>query len=55
MAVMTDDRSAVGFELDAEDQISILQLLTLSPSDRLQYLLDEIEFDEATGARTPNG
>ena len=37
--------------LDEQDRISILQLLTLSPTERLQYLLDELEFDEATSSQ----
>jgi hypothetical protein len=36
--------------LDDQDRISILQLLTLSPTERLQYLLDENAFDEALEA-----
>lgn len=46
---------AVSDILDAQDRISILQLLTLSPSERLQYLLDENAFDEAVDAARQDG
>ncbi len=41
--------------LDDQDRISILQLLTLSPSERLQYLLDENAFDEAAEPAQADG
>ena len=41
--------------LDEQDRISILQLLTLSPTERLLYLLDENAFDEAVEAVATDG
>lgn len=41
--------------LDDQDRISILQLLTLSPTERLQYLLDENAFDEAVATVPADG
>ncbi len=50
MTRMTTERAAdLEFVLDEQDRVSILQLLTLSPSERLQYMLDELEFDDAVG------
>jgi hypothetical protein len=33
--------------LDPQDRIGILQLLALGRTERLQYLLDELDFDKA--------
>ena len=47
----TPEKVRTPFVLDDEDRVTILQLLTLSPTDRLQYLLDELAFDdEVSGA-----
>lgn len=43
----TPGKAATPFVLDEEDRVTILQLLTLSPTERLQYLLDELAFDDA--------
>ena len=48
---MTTDQPAVVAVTDEQDRISILQLLTLSPTERLQYMLDELEFDRAVHSR----
>jgi hypothetical protein len=37
--------SADGFELDEQDRIAILQMLTLTPSQRVAYLIDEVNVD----------
>ena len=31
--------------LDEQDRIAILQMLTLTPSERLDYFADEVEFE----------
>lgn len=35
--------------LDEQDRIAILQMLELTPSQRVAYLVDEVEFDLAVG------
>ena len=51
----TPEQVSAHFVLDGEDRVTILQLLTLSPTERLQYLLDELAFDDAVGGPTVNG
>jgi hypothetical protein len=43
------------FVLDHEDRVTILQLLTLSPTERVQYLLDELAFDESVSDARQDG
>ena len=53
MLVMTTSQApseATPPMLDEQDRVAILQLLTLSPSQRLQYMLDELDFDAATSS-----
>jgi len=45
---MPNQQPPQGGELDREDRIAILQLLSLTPDERLDYFVDEVEFVEAT-------
>ncbi len=55
MMSSTSENAVSSFVLDDEDRVTILQLLTLSPSERLQYLLDELAFDDAVANDQVNG
>lgn len=51
MSIMTDEARTVGVPvLDEQDRIAILQMLELTPSQRVAYLVDEVDFDVAVGA-----
>jgi hypothetical protein len=46
------DPTGERLELDEQDKIAIRQMLTLTPSGRLAYLVAEVEFNRALGTVT---
>ena len=49
--VVMRERLVARVELDEQDRVAILQMLELTASERVAYLVDEVEFEEGLAAR----